>query len=449
MTSSDPTGTRLIAGDLHNSGDWVDTNGGYHNGPEGPNTTYNPPPTPWAPPFSRGGVQGFYMGGTHHGGGGFRHWLTGASDSFYKESSNYLGGAVDLVTTQASDAYNCATFNGGCSNHLKNVFGTTFLMPFQTATAYATQSEEIYSDFASGNSDAAVGKLGFHTALFALGRGLGKAGKMGCRNSFLPKTPVLMADGTTKAIKDVKTGDEVLATDAKSGKTLGKEVTAEIIGKGKKHLVKVTLADGRPKRAAPASLTATYNHPFWVPSLERWVNATHPRAGQWLRTSAGTLVQIKAVKRWTATATVNNLTVADLHTYYVLAGATPVLVHNCGEAGEHVYRGIDWGHSKYDDALEGRAVPRGGEADAASHNGGNLDSPFTSWTDDYEGVALDAAELGNGPGIVMRHRRADIQDRLIKGPQDIYGESELLVEGVINGAEISINRGPWHLPGSG
>jgi len=26
-----------------------------------------------------------------------------------------------------------------------------------------------------------------------------------------------------------------------------------------------------------------------------------------------------------------NLTVADLHTYYVLAGTTPVLVHNCGE----------------------------------------------------------------------------------------------------------------------
>jgi hypothetical protein len=28
-----------------------------------------------------------------------------------------------------------------------------------------------------------------------------------------------------------------------------------------------------------------------------------------------------------------NLTVADLHTYYVLAGATPVLVHNSGGCG--------------------------------------------------------------------------------------------------------------------
>jgi len=30
-----------------------------------------------------------------------------------------------------------------------------------------------------------------------------------------------------------------------------------------------------------------------------------------------------------------NLTVADLHTYYVIAGTTPVLVHNCGDALKH------------------------------------------------------------------------------------------------------------------
>nr|WP_158647538.1 polymorphic toxin type 30 domain-containing protein [Actinoplanes sp. ATCC 53533] len=55
------------------------------------------------------------------------------------------------------------------------------------------------------------------------------------------------------------------------------------------------------------------------------------KPGQWLQTSAGTFVQITAIERWTSRqAAVHNLTVSDLHTYYVLAGNTPVLVHNCG-----------------------------------------------------------------------------------------------------------------------
>lgn len=38
------------------------------------------------------------------------------------------------------------------------------------------------------------------------------------------------------------------------------------------------------------------------------------------------------MKRWTSQdSTVHNLTVGELHTYYVVAGATPVLVHNCNK----------------------------------------------------------------------------------------------------------------------
>lgn len=53
--------------------------------------------------------------------------------------------------------------------------------------------------------------------------------------------------------------------------------------------------------------------------------------GQWLRTSTGTWTQIAAVTHRETEATVYNLTVADVHTYYVLAGATAVLVHNSGQ----------------------------------------------------------------------------------------------------------------------
>ncbi|MEE1803852.1 polymorphic toxin-type HINT domain-containing protein [Streptomyces sp. JV176] len=155
--------------------------------------------------------------------------------------------------------------------------------------------------------------------------------KPGCptRNSFLPKTEVLLADGTRKKIADVKVGDRVLATDPKTGETVAKPVTAEIIGKGVKNLVRVTIDLDGKKGDRTASVTATDKHPFWVPELDEWINARDLHPGQWLRTSSGTHIQITAIKTWTQPATVHNLTVADIHTYYVLAGATPVLVHNC------------------------------------------------------------------------------------------------------------------------
>ncbi|MFF2845228.1 ricin-type beta-trefoil lectin domain protein [Streptomyces sp. NPDC058001] len=169
------------------------------------------------------------------------------------------------------------------------------------------------------------------------GSGKAESGGSCSVNSFTPGTRVLMADGTTKPIEQVKTGDKVVATDAKTGETRTETVTAEIKGKGLKHLVKITIKTGDKKATksrTTAEITATAGHPFWVPELGKWVDATDLRTGEWLRTSAGTYVQITAIERWTAQkATVHNLTVSDLHTYYALAGATPVLVHNCNTGG--------------------------------------------------------------------------------------------------------------------
>ncbi|MEU5596466.1 polymorphic toxin-type HINT domain-containing protein [Streptomyces sp. NPDC020298] len=148
-------------------------------------------------------------------------------------------------------------------------------------------------------------------------------------NSFTPDTKVLMADGTAKKIKDVDIGDKVLATDPKTGETRTETVTAEIKGQGLKHLVKVTVDIDGKKGSKTASVTATDGHPFWVPGLGEWIKATDLHSGEWLETRAGTRVQVTAVQRWTVLqTTVHNLTVKDLHTYYVVAGETPVLVHN-------------------------------------------------------------------------------------------------------------------------
>ncbi|WP_308114843.1 polymorphic toxin-type HINT domain-containing protein [Streptomyces sp. ISL-12] len=165
-------------------------------------------------------------------------------------------------------------------------------------------------------------------------------------NSFTPGTRVLMADGSTKAIEDVDIGDKVRATDPETGETTVRTVTAEIKGKGLKHLVRITVDTDGAKGDKTASITATDGHPFWVPELDAWVDATDLSPGEWLRTSTGTYVQVTAVDRWTAqTATVHNLTVGDVHTYYVLAGATPVLVHNSnGLCGTAALENGDWQH---------------------------------------------------------------------------------------------------------
>lgn len=93
--------------------------------------------------------------------------------------------------------------------------------------------------------------------------------------------------------------------------------------------MKITIDTDGERGSDTAEVTATDGHPFWVPELGEWIDATDLRFGQWLRTSAGTHVQITAIERWTTPqATVHNLTVANIHTYYVVAGGTPVLGHN-------------------------------------------------------------------------------------------------------------------------
>ncbi|MGX6750389.1 polymorphic toxin-type HINT domain-containing protein [Streptomyces xantholiticus] len=167
------------------------------------------------------------------------------------------------------------------------------------------------------------------------GGGSGKAGgesggSCPVNNSFVPGTKVLMADGSAKPIEKVKAGDKVVATNEKTGETRIETVTAEIKGQGLKHLVKVTVDVDGKAGSKTARVTATDRHPFWVPELGKWLDATDLRSGQWLQSSAGTYVQIASIERWTSQdTTVHNLTVSDVHTYYVMAEQTSVLVHNC------------------------------------------------------------------------------------------------------------------------
>ncbi|MEU6408840.1 RHS repeat-associated core domain-containing protein [Microbispora sp. NPDC046933] len=149
-------------------------------------------------------------------------------------------------------------------------------------------------------------------------------------NSFTAGTLVVMADGSRKPISAVRVGDKVLAADPETGETRPEEVTGLITGEGDKQLIHITVDTDGPGGTATGTVTATDGHPFWEPVLEKWLTADRLKPGMWLRTGAGTHVQVTAVTRETAHTRVYNLTVAHLHTYHVLAGSTPILVHNSG-----------------------------------------------------------------------------------------------------------------------
>src|SRR5690606_10982487 len=73
-------------------------------------------------------------------------------------------------------------------------------------------------------------------------------------NSFLPGTPVLLADGTTTPIEDITPGDEVWAFDPRTGEEGPRKVTDTTTGDGPKTLVDITTTDGS---GTTGTITAT------------------------------------------------------------------------------------------------------------------------------------------------------------------------------------------------
>jgi hypothetical protein len=91
----------------------------------------------------------------------------------------------------------------------------------------------------SQNRSSSTGVL-IRSSAHAGGGGSGKADGGGC-NSFVPGTKVLMTEGSTKAKEKVEVGDKVVADRPQDRETRTETVSAEIKGKGLKHLVKVTI----------------------------------------------------------------------------------------------------------------------------------------------------------------------------------------------------------------
>ncbi|MER7847770.1 polymorphic toxin-type HINT domain-containing protein [Kitasatospora sp. NPDC096077] len=188
-------------------------------------------------------------------------------------------------------------------------------------------------------------------------------------HSFLPGTRVLLADGTSQAIETLQAGDQVQATDPATGKTESKAVTRTIRTPDDEHFTDLTLqaADSTGAPAKTENLTSTQHHFFWDETTQRWTNASELRTGDELRTADGRPLTVLTVRNYdTIPRTAYDLTIAELHTYYVLAGTTPVLVHNCNDARFSV------GSDGVAEDLSNPLPPRGGYVGVPKLDGGTL-----------------------------------------------------------------------------
>jgi RHS repeat-associated protein len=171
-------------------------------------------------------------------------------------------------------------------------------------------------------------------------------------HSFLPGTKVLLSDGTTKPIEDVALGDMVAVTDPETGETTIREVAGTIVTEDDKHFVDLTVTGDS---GTPEALIATTTHPFWVVSEGEWIEAGELRPGMTLRTPAGDTVEVTGTRHFDKRQRTHDLTITGIHTYYVLAGATPVLAHNCDRAG------LDFTDAERQKVYDANAAKNGGE----------------------------------------------------------------------------------------
>ncbi|WP_203010282.1 polymorphic toxin-type HINT domain-containing protein [Frankia nepalensis] len=145
----------------------------------------------------------------------------------------------------------------------------------------------------------------------------------GGRKSFAGDTPVLLANGTTKPIDQIKVGDQVLATNPESGEQGPRTVTHTWIHLDDLYQLEIN----------GELIVVTEDHPIWSMTDHTWEDTQDLDTGEHVLTANGTTLPVTHPIN-PDTAAAYNLTIDGIHTYYVLAGNESILVHNSG--------GVDW-----------------------------------------------------------------------------------------------------------
>ncbi|MFD7784994.1 polymorphic toxin-type HINT domain-containing protein [Streptomyces nojiriensis] len=234
---------------------------------------------------------------------------------------------------------------------------------------------------------------------------------VGKKHSFPAGTRVLMGDGSARAIEDVRTGDLVQAADPESGVFAPRRVEATIYTPDDRDFTDITL----DAAIGGGKITTTDHHPFWSQKSRSWTDAVELNAGDTLATADGGTAHIGAVRHWKTLQPAYNLTVNDLHTYFVLAGRTPVLVHNTDpplvNCGDQVVLGVNGVTHSGDELAE--SLNRGAEGQWFTFNG------RADWGQGSPPKWMQAVEeAANNPNVKIRFAL----DGLLTGHPDKGGK---------------------------
>lgn len=240
------------------------------------------------------------------------------------------------------------------------------------------------------------------------------------KHSFVAGTRVKMGDGSLRAIEDVTAGEEVLNASP-GGRTAERHsVALTHRTNGDTRFTRLTVATPSGWR----TITGTSNHPFYDVTTGSWTDAGRLRAGHRLQTLDHGTVTVVAVTSYTKPQVTFDLTVEGVHSYFVMAGASPVLVHNIscrtitegalkhirdqhlwggkyhekGDMGNVFAQGIDAGKLKklIEEAAQfGREVPR---AKGDTRPGNYIDYAFdnvATGANGQNGIRLIVDDYGN------------------------------------------------------
>ena len=144
----------------------------------------------------------------------------------------------------------------------------------------------------------------------------------------------------TKNIEDIQVGDYVLAKDPEQPRPPTPHKVVGLPRNWTEYLVHLVVAGG-------GELQATRSQPFWVEG-RGWTEAKEIHVGDKLRDDGDRAVVVN--KTWIEARTTDtyNLSVDGAHTFYVIAGERPVLVHNVNTYGDPTQPGYSNGASNLD-----------------------------------------------------------------------------------------------------